>query len=560
MINTRDYFGRPLYLAGTPQPYQGFAPIGEFKPRQQKSAAAQLQSLFDTPSYTPTGSGNGQGTGTGDGTGSGSGTGTNTGTGGGIGGNAPEGQNPAGGNSAWDFALGAWNLGGAPQQGDQPIGYPDWQSVAKAVEWEQEHKGEYGGTGSISEDNPYKPDFTKYPGTPGSTVPPTGGGSSGSSGGGGSTGNTTSPQFGIGGAIEGYPGVWRPETPPPPAGIGDWLGLSDAIGTLFGTGPAAGGVGGLVAGPGQAPPVGNIGGDIAGALGQAGYVSTILDGDAEFNDKLVAGLGLINPILAAPFAVRDTLSAIRGESSADRRIRGEKMWEAANLELLNRLGRYDEGYSIGEWNNANIFADNTQDLNFLNSFLDSKGLRWAPDTKNDLGIGAFGGHLDGGAVEAAYGSDINRLWSDLINYYTGYENAPGMGKVDNWQKTLGVAYDDYFQSLGGIRNAFETQQNGQPGAPTSALQEFLASFGGDPYQNTNYNPLATQTTAYLYGLPAWGYGTPNSEFGWSLNDPAPRTDAEKAQAQRDFVSKYYGDWGMPMTNTQPIYPWANNQP
>ena len=39
------------------------------------------------------------------------------------------------------------------------------------------------------------------------------GGGTGSTGGGGSTGNTTSPQFGIGGAIEGYPGVYSPNSP-----------------------------------------------------------------------------------------------------------------------------------------------------------------------------------------------------------------------------------------------------------------------------------------------------------------------------------------------------------
>lgn len=557
MINTRDYFGRPLYLAGTPQPYQGFAPIGEFKPRQPKSAAGQLRDLLDAPSYTPTGSGNGQGTGTGGGTGSGTGTGTNTGTGGGIGGNAPEGQNPAGGNSAFDFALGAWNLGGAPQQGDQPIGYPDWQSVAKAIEWEQEHKGEYGGTGSISEDNPYKPDFTKYPGTPGSTVPPNGGGSSGSSGGGGSTGNTTSPQFGIGGAIGGYPGVYTPTPTAPPAGIGDWLGLYGGIDTLLGSGAAT--AGNLVAGPGQAPPVGGeFGAGLSNAIGQAGYANTILNGDASTNDKIVAGLGMINPILAAPFAINSALKAILGGAdSADRRAIGEKEWEAVNQEFLRRLGRTDS--LSPEWNHANIFADNTPDLNFLNSFLDSKNLRWGTDTQGDLGVGAFPGYLNGGSVEAAYGNNIDQLWADLANYYTSYDSAPQMGVVPTWGDLRNNAYDQYFQDIGGIRNAFDTQANGEPGSPTAAMSDFLNSFGGDPAQNPDYNWLVTPSSAYLYGVPGYGIGEQTGEWGWSLNDPAPKTDAEKAQAQRDFALKYYGDWGIPMTNTQPIYPWANNQ-
>ena len=42
LINTRDYFGRPLYPRRYAATYQGFAPIGEFKPRQQKSAAGRL--------------------------------------------------------------------------------------------------------------------------------------------------------------------------------------------------------------------------------------------------------------------------------------------------------------------------------------------------------------------------------------------------------------------------------------------------------------------------------------------------------------------------------------
>ena len=144
MINTAITLDDRCTLAGTPQPYQGFAPIGEFKPRQQKSAAGRLQDLLDAPSYTPTGSGSGQGTGTGDGTGSRTGTGTDTGTGGGLGGNARKASRQA---ARVEIVRGIcyrrveprWR---AHSRSDLPIGYPDWQSVAKAIEWEQEHKGE----------------------------------------------------------------------------------------------------------------------------------------------------------------------------------------------------------------------------------------------------------------------------------------------------------------------------------------------------------------------------------------------------------------------------------
>lgn len=523
MINTRDYFGRPLYLAGTPQPYQGFAPIGEFKPRQQKSAAAQLQSLFDTPSYTPTGSGNGQGTGTGDGTGSGSGTGTNTGTGGGIGGNAPEGQNPAGGNSAWDFALGAWNLGGAPQQGDQPIGYPDWQSVAKAIEWEQEHKGEYGGTGSISEDNPYKPDFTKYPGTPGSTLPPTGGGSSGSSGGGGSTGNTTSPQFGIGGAIDGYPGVWAPSAPPSDRPSGwDILGAAGTLKDIFGGGSSVSDdVSNFVAGNGSKPPPGGFGevADTVGDyLGAYNLGKTLLDGDASGFDKTVAAVSYVFPQLGA-LNVGLRAIGVGDESSTSKAQRGSQMWGAVNDALFDALGRDASNMS---YYLPGIHASNQQDLSFINDFLDSKGLRWGEDTQPHKDRMIRPGGVKGGELIDMYGNDIDRLWGDLTSFYSGYENAPPMGALPTWGESAKTSIDDFIAAQGGPVATFGNAP--LEGSWSPAVNEFLAGFGGSP-SNPNYNPylnqdyLLEQVMAIAYGPDdPWGFNAARGgteSGGWS---------------------------------------------
>ena len=550
MINTRDYFGRPLYLAGTPQPYQGFAPIGEFKPRQQKSAAAQLQSLFDTPSYTPTGSGNGQGTGTGDGTGSGTGTGTNTGTGGGLGGNAPDGQHTGstGGNSAWDIAIGAWNLGGAPQQGDQPIGYPDWQAVAKAIEWEQEHTGEYGGTGSISEDNPYKPDFTKYPGTPGSTAPSTdAGGGTGSTGGGGSTGNTTSPQFGIGGAIEGYPGVYSPNSPGAVDvinGVGTWKDiisgkaidptLFPGVKDLFGFGKTPAVIEGaqqqIVAGPGQAPPVGGeLAAGIDKVLGTVGTVlngKTLLDGDADPIDKIVAGVSLVNPAIGAAFAAALTgLRAIGvgSESSTSKARRGYDEWGAVNNAFLDALGR-DAGPSRNMGYYApGISASNVDDLNFINSFLGSKGLLWGPDTAIDTKDNLIRpGGVKGGELIDMYGNDINRLWGDLTSFYSGYENAPPVGDMPTWGESAKTSLDDFIAAQGGPVATFGNAP--LEGSWSPAVNEFLAGFGGSP-SNPNYNPylnqdyLLEQVMAMAYGPDdPWGFNAARGgteSGGWS---------------------------------------------
>ena len=314
-------------------------------------------------------------------------------------------------------------------------------------------------------------------------------------------GTTTSPQFGIGGAIGGYPGVYTPTPTAPPAGIG--IGSDCTVGLIrcFGSGAAT--AENLVAGPGQAPPVAVNGAGLSNAIGQAGYANTILNGDASFKRQDRRSLGMINPILAAPFAINSALDAILGGAdSADRRA------------IRRRMGGCQSGVSTapwadrmtlspGWWNQySNHFRDNTPDLNFLNSFLDSKTFA-GDQIRRAISVGAFPGYLNGGSVEARMGTNIDQLWADLANYYTSYDNAPQMVCSD-WgrfcETTPMTSISKTSASPQRLRYANERRN---PGVRLPAMFVFN-SFGGDPAQNPDHNWLVTPSSAYLYGVLATG--------------------------------------------------------
>lgn len=558
MINTRDYFGRPLYLAGTPTPYQGFDPIGSFQPRSMKSPSADLRAMFEQQAAAPTGPGTGPGAGPGTGPGVGAqpGTGTTgTGTQGTNGTGAapalppvfptpapvvPGGQPAQGGPSAMDIALGVYRYGQRPngQPTDNPYGYPDWETARRAYEWEIAH----GGTVlDKSPGNPDQPDYERYPGTSGDQTGGSGtsGGSSGGSSSSGGGGNEQPlPPFGIGGGIDGnYPGVWTPSQPPQQNDPSIWEMIDGAwtLKDIFGSGGTTGIandlVQGLVAGPGSVPPTtsgggfGEFAGQVGDAIGVLNLGKTLLDGDADGFDKTMAAVSYAFPALGAAYLGMNLLGVGGGESSRNKEQRGYETWGAVNDAFLDALGR-DEGASrnIGAYH-PNLQATNVDDLNFINSFLQSKDLLWGEGEYRPGGV-------KGGELIDLYGDNgIEKLWGDLTGYYNTYGNAPKPGDVLGWGESADKRLDDYFASLASPTEAYNAVSAGNPlwdgyiGSPSAGLTELLTQSQGGPANNPLYNPYLNNDflTEYTYGLALdpsdpWGINAANSgreSGGWS---------------------------------------------
>lgn len=539
MINTRDYFGRPLYLAGTPQPYQPFAPIGEYQRRSSPSPSSQLTSLFDSPQGAAIGAGNGAGAGSGTGTGTGAGSGSGTGTTPDLGsgpGPQPPPQQPSSGPSAWDLAniYSGIFYGADPTQsqpGDAPRGYPTWDEAQEAWRWEIANNWPAIATGGgISADNPHQPDYQAYPGASGGTggTPTTGGG--GSTGGGSTGGGSDeTPQFGIGGAIGGYPGVWTPDMPTSDRPSGwDVLDSAGTIWDIFNRptdeiGRASDLINEFVAGPGSTPPpvptgvsgeLGAFADKVGDAAGLYGLGKTLLDGDASGFDKTMAAVSYAFPALGAAYTVGQLLGVGGGESSKDKEQRGYSMWDAVNTAYLDALGR--DAAERGDYYSPHISSTNLSDLNFLNAFLDSKDLRWGEGEYKPFGV-------KGGELIDMYGNDIDRLWGDLTSFYGGYENAPQPGDVESWRENYNRRIGESVAQAGGPTAAFLPGTSGDFYRVSDTLQDLLKSSQGDPAQNQYYNPYLTRDVLAEYAMNlAFG---PSDTWGYNARDAGRESGA-----------------------------------
>jgi hypothetical protein len=289
----------------------------------------------------------------------------------------------------------------------------------------------------------------------------------------------------------------------------------------------------LVAGAGQ-PPIGGVTGfaetldDVLGDISTITNIKTLLDGDADPIAKINAGMTLVNPAIGGMMTAANVLGSalgIRDESSGSKAQRGYETWGAVNDAFLDALGR-DAGPSRNMGYNASgIKASNVDDLNFINAFLDSKGLRWGADTKttSDDNLLRAGG-VKGGELIDMYGSDIDRLWGDLTSFYSGYENAPKYGDMPTWGESANTRIAEAVNNAGGATNAFMPGTQGDFYNWADALDELLASSRGSPAQNAYYNPYLNEDMLAEYGMKlaygptdAWGYNardTGRESWGW----------------------------------------------